>query len=147
MSVDQAAFAEFREALKAPPAAFDDGLSDAERVARAAATFTARLDRRVAVDLDTCIHCGMCAEACHFYMATQDERYAPTYKFEPLRRFYRREMSPMRMLYRPFTRKVGIDDLRAWNWVGIGRVRARWHEICGRASTGENEELTTASCY
>ena len=35
MSVDQAAFAEFREALKTPPAAFDDGLNDAERVARA----------------------------------------------------------------------------------------------------------------
>ena len=114
MSVDQAAFAEFREALKAPAAAFDDGMSDAERVARASATFTARLDRRVAVDLDTCIHCGMCAEACHFYMATQDERYTPTYKFEPLRRFYKRQVSPLRWLHKPFIRKLSAGELREW---------------------------------
>jgi Fe-S oxidoreductase len=56
----------------------------------------------------------MCASACHFYEATQDEKYAPVYKFEPLRRFYRREMSPMRWFFRPFTRDVSADDLEKW---------------------------------
>jgi Fe-S oxidoreductase len=56
----------------------------------------------------------MCAEACHFYEATEDERYAPVYKFELLRRFYRREMSPLRWLFRPFTRDVTAGDLEAW---------------------------------
>jgi len=114
MSVDQAAFAEFREALKAPPTPVDDGLSDAERLARARQTFFARVDRRAAVDLDTCIHCGMCAEACHFYMATEDERYTPTYKFAPLRRFYRREVSPLRWFFKPFTRKLRLAELQDW---------------------------------
>jgi Fe-S oxidoreductase len=89
-------------------------LDDAERVARAGNTFLLELNNRMAVDLETCIHCGMCADACHFYEATQDERYTPAYKFDPLRRYYRRELSPMRWLYRPFTRKVDANDLREW---------------------------------
>jgi Fe-S oxidoreductase len=56
----------------------------------------------------------MCAEACHFYEATQDEKYSPVYKFEPLRRFYRREVSPMRWLFRPFTRDITVKDLESW---------------------------------
>ena len=44
------------------------GLSDKERVERAKNAFLRKLDGRKAVDLDTCIHCGMCAEACPFYL-------------------------------------------------------------------------------
>ena len=91
-----------------------DNLSDEERVERAGQTFLRELNSRMAVDLETCIHCGMCAEACHFYEATQDERYTPVHKFDPLRRFYRRELSPMRWLFRPFTKKVDANDLREW---------------------------------
>jgi Fe-S oxidoreductase len=89
-------------------------LSDQERVARAGKTFLRELNSRMAVDLETCSHCGMCAEACHFYEATQDERYPPIHKVDPLRRFYRRELSPMRWLFRPFTKKVDANDLREW---------------------------------
>ena len=89
-------------------------LSDEERVRRAKKMFMKKLNGHRAVDLDSCLQCGMCAEACHFYEATQDERYAPVYKYRPLRRFYRREMSPMRWFYRPFTRDITADDLREW---------------------------------
>ena len=89
-------------------------LTDEDRVRRAKKAFTQKLNGHRAVDMDTCLQCGMCAEACHFYEATQDERYAPVYKFRPLRRFYRREMSPMRWLYRPFTRDITVDDLKEW---------------------------------
>jgi len=89
-------------------------MPDEERIRRAKSTFMRKLSGRNAVDLDTCLQCGMCAEACHFYEATQDEKYAPVYKFRPLRRFYRREISPMRWLYRPFTRDISIADLENW---------------------------------
>ena len=115
MSVDQSAFTEFRRDLEqlarqAPASA----LPDEERVARAKSSFLGKLDRRTAVDLETCIHCGMCAEACHFYVATQDERYTPAYKVEPLRRVYRRELSPLRWFYRPFTKKLDMAELQKW---------------------------------
>lgn len=89
-------------------------LTDEDRVRRAKRAFMQKMNGHRAVDLDSCLQCGMCAEACHFYEATQDEKYAPVYKYRLLRRFYRREMSPMRWFYRPFTRDITGDDLREW---------------------------------
>lgn len=115
MNVDSTAFRDFRESLeKLGSDVPSDELSDDERVRRAKKTFLDKLDSHMAVDLETCIHCGMCAEACHYYEATQDQKYSPVYKFDPLRRFYRRELSPMRWLFRPFTRDVTAQDLEAW---------------------------------
>jgi len=115
MSAEQPAFAAFRESLaKLAADAPACDRPDVERMARARSAFMSKLDRQAAIDLETCIHCGMCAEACHFYVSTQDERYTPAWKVEPLRRFYRREMSPMRFVNRLFTRSVDADDLREW---------------------------------
>jgi Fe-S oxidoreductase len=115
MKGDSTAFRDFRASLdRLGSSAPIDDRSDEERVRCAKQTFMARLDAGMAVDLETCIHCGMCAEACHFYEATQDEKYSPVYKFEPLRRFYRREVSPMRWLFRPFTRDITVKDLESW---------------------------------
>jgi len=115
MSVDNTAFRDFRESLdRLRTDTPGEVLSGEERVRHAKQTFMDKLDARMAVDLTTCVHCGMCAEACHFYEATQDEKYAPVRKLEPLRRFYRRELSPMRWLFRPFTRDIAAQDLEAW---------------------------------
>ena len=89
-------------------------LTDEDRVRRAKKAFTQKLNGHRAVDLDTCLQCGMCAEACHFYEATQNEKYAPVYKYRLLRRFYRREMSPMRWFYRLFTPDIKAADLKEW---------------------------------
>jgi Fe-S oxidoreductase len=89
-------------------------MTDEERVRRAKRAFAQKLNGHRAVDLDSCLQCGMCAEACHFYEATGNEKYAPVYKYRLLRRFYRREMSPMRWLFRWFTRDISGDDLREW---------------------------------
>jgi len=92
----------------------DEDMPDEERIKRAKKTFVRELDRRKAIDLDTCVRCGMCAEACHFYEATQNAKYTPVHKVRPLRRFYRREISPMRWLYRPVTRDITAADLKEW---------------------------------
>ena len=115
MNTENTAFQEFRESLThLADRAVRADLTDAERVKRAESTFVRELDGRMAVDMETCIHCGMCAEACHFYEATEDENYAPVRKVEPLRRFYRRELSPMRWFFRPFTRKLTVAELQEW---------------------------------
>lgn len=113
--MNMAAFEEFRASLdRLGMDEAADAMTPEERVDRAKQTFLRKIDSNMAVDLETCIHCGMCAEACHFYDATQDEKYSPVYKFEPLRRFYRRELSPMRWLLRPFTRDISAADLEKW---------------------------------
>lgn len=116
MSINQQSFAEFRERIKhlgeqVKPVA---GLTDDERVRRAKAVFLRRVHSAMAVDLETCIHCGMCAEACHFYAQTKNPKYTPILKVEPLRRVYRRELGPQRWLYRLFTSDITAQMLEEW---------------------------------
>jgi len=115
MSIEAMSLQEFRDRLQQLSEGIPgQDMSDDERVRRAKRAFMQKLNGHRAVDLDSCLQCGMCAEACHFYEATQNEKYAPVYKFRLLRRFYRREMSPMRWFYRMFTRDITAADLREW---------------------------------
>jgi len=95
---------------KAPPVR----MSDEERVRRAKRVMIERLDSRTAMDLETCVHCGMCAEACHFYESTQDPKYTPVHKLYLLRKVYRRELSPVRWLNRLVMRDITAKDLEEW---------------------------------
>jgi Fe-S oxidoreductase len=117
MNAQATSFADFQNTLQQiGKNATREDLSDAERVRRAKKVFLRQLDGRRAVDIDTCLQCGMCAEACHFYEATQDEKYAPVYKYRLARRFYRRELSPMRWIYKIFTPDIKVRDLEEWRY-------------------------------
>lgn len=89
-------------------------LPAAERLARVKETFRRRLDAEMAVYLETCLHCGMCAEVCHFYESTGEGKYTPIYRVDPLRRFYRREIAPMGWLRKLVLRDITADDLDQW---------------------------------
>jgi len=89
-------------------------LSDKEKVARAREAFVAGMTADMATYLESCIHCGMCAEACHFFLSTGNGKYTPIYKVEPLKKVYRRELSPMRWFYRLTTREISAKDLEKW---------------------------------
>ena len=52
------------------------------------------IDGTVASYLDACIHCGQCAEACHFYEVTGNPKYTPTYKMRLMDQVYRRHKAP-----------------------------------------------------
>ncbi|MBN2500679.1 MAG: (Fe-S)-binding protein [Anaerolineales bacterium] len=51
-------------------------------------TFVKETGGYVAAQLEACTRCGMCAEACHFYLATGNPEYAPVWKIELLKRAY-----------------------------------------------------------
>jgi Fe-S oxidoreductase len=104
-------------------------LSDEQKVARAKQAFIAGIDADMASYLESCIHCGMCAEACHFFISTKDPAYTPIYKVEPLKKVYRREVAPMRWLNRMFTRDITVADLEAWQELAYDSCTQ-----CGRCS-------------
>ena len=89
-------------------------MADEERVERVKETFRAKLDANDAIALESCIHCGLCAEACHYYIGTQDATYAPIRKLDLLKRVYRREISPLRLLHRLYTPDITKADLDEW---------------------------------
>ncbi|WP_298288624.1 (Fe-S)-binding protein [Thiomonas sp.] len=89
-------------------------LPDAERVQRAKAVMREKIDRNLAVDLEACVRCGYCADACQFSVQSDDPGLIPTRKLELMRRVWRRELAPLAWLWRPFTADITADDLRQW---------------------------------
>ncbi len=60
---------------------------------RGLAAFRQEIDATVAAFFSSCVHCGLCAEACPFFVETQDPKYTPIHKLEPLRRIWEREFT------------------------------------------------------
>jgi Fe-S oxidoreductase len=105
----------FLEAIRhLPEMAQPPTLTDAERVAKAKAVMRAKTDRGLALDLEACVNCGYCSEACHFYQSTQDAKYSPSRKLDLLRRVHARETSAFAPLKRLFVRDITVDDLKEW---------------------------------
>jgi Fe-S oxidoreductase len=61
---------------------------------RAAREFVAQAGRDAAFQLESCVHCGQCADACHFHLVTGDPRHTPIYKLRPMLKAYQREAAP-----------------------------------------------------
>lgn len=90
--------------------------SDEARVDAAMRSFVSEFGVTAALHMESCVRCGLCAEACHFHVATGDAKYTPIYKLEPFRRAYLREASPFAPLVRALglVKKPGIVDLQQW---------------------------------
>jgi Fe-S oxidoreductase len=100
-------------------------------VAGAMKGFAHEMGALSAFRLESCIHCGICAEACHFYIATDDPQYTPIWKVEPFKQAYKRETSTFAPLYRlfGFKREVTADQLAQWQHLLFDSCN-----LCGRCS-------------
>lgn len=90
--------------------------SDADRVEAAMRSFVREFGVTAALHMEACVRCGMCAQACHFYVATGEAKYTPAWKLEPFRRAYWREASPFAPLVRALglVRKLTVEELEQW---------------------------------
>ncbi len=104
---------------------------DTERVQAAMAAFSKDFGRSAAAYLESCIHCGNCAEACPFYLETDDPKYTPIYKIEPFKRAYQRTVGPFAWLRRIFDRRpdVTVEQLERWQELLYDSCT-----LCGRCS-------------
>ena len=122
-----------RLSVKEPAVRYDKqgDMGDAERVEKAMRHFVKDFGTTAATYLDACIHCGMCAEACHYYVTTGDPKYTPIWKLEPFKQAYKREAGPLAFLYRLFglKKKVTADQLEEWQHLLYDSCT-----VCGRCS-------------
>jgi Fe-S oxidoreductase len=83
---------------------------------RGIAALRAEIDAPVAAFFSSCVHCGLCAEACLFYQETRDPQYTPIKKLEPLRRVWAAEFTLFGRLKGLFglNRKVTDELLVEW---------------------------------
>ncbi len=106
-------------------------LSAQANVAGAMKGFAQEIGALSAFRLESCIHCGICADACHFYIATEDPQYTPIWKVEPFKQAYKRESSAFAPLFRlfGFKREVTADQLAQWQHLLFDSCN-----MCGRCS-------------
>jgi Fe-S oxidoreductase len=98
----------------------------------AAQEFVAQVNRDAAFQLEACVRCGQCADACHFYLVTRDPRYTPVYKLRPMLRAYQRERAP----FAAVKRRLGLAPPEV-----TAAELAEWSELlydscnlCGRCT-------------
>jgi len=89
------------------------------------------IDAPVASYLNSCVHCGLCAEACLFYVETGDPKYTPIHKLEPLRRVYEQEYTLLGRLKKMvgLSKAVTDDELEEWKELVYDSCT-----MCGRCS-------------
>ena len=112
-------------------AADEVALGERERVAGAMRAFTREIGALSALRLESCVHCGMCADACHFYIATEDPQYTPVLKVEPFKQAFKREAGAFAPFFRWFAlkRRVTADELERWQHLLFDSCN-----MCGRCS-------------
>ena len=93
--------------------------------------FAKDINRTTATYLESCMHCGVCAEACQYYVQTEDPKYTPVWKLEVFKQAYKREASPFSFFYRLFNLKkeVSVEQLEEWQELIYDSCT-----MCGRCS-------------
>lgn len=89
------------------------------------------IDAPIASYFNSCVHCGLCAEACLFYTETGDPQYTPIHKLEPLRRIYEQEYTLLGRLKKMvgLSKAVTDDELDQWQALVYNSCT-----LCGRCS-------------
>jgi len=85
---------------------------------RAAREFVAQTGRDAAFQLEACVHCGQCADACHFHLVAGDPRLTPVYKLQPMLKAYQREVAPFSSVKKALglaPPEVTAEELHEWS--------------------------------
>ncbi len=99
---------------------------------RATQVFKEQIDAPTAAFFSSCVHCGICAEACLFYTETGDPKYTPINKLKPLYKIWKQEYTITGRL----AKLVGLsnpltdDELTEWEELAYDSCT-----MCGRCST------------
>ena len=107
-------------------------MSNEERLQNAMADFAKNVNRTTATYLESCVHCGVCAEACQYYLQTGDPKYTPVWKLEAFKQAYKRESSPFAPIFKKLNlkKKVTVEQLMEWQELLYDSCT-----MCGRCST------------
>jgi Fe-S oxidoreductase len=89
------------------------------------------IDAPIASYFNSCVHCGLCAEACLFYTETGDPKYTPIHKLEPLRRVYEQEYTLLGRLKKMVGLSKPVTDAELDQWQELVYNSCT---LCGRCS-------------
>ena len=70
----------------------------------------ARLGGRLLTHLNSCVHCGLCGESCHYYLRYGEARFMPGNKVDQIARLYRRYHTVLGRFLPGLTGARDLDD-------------------------------------
>lgn len=106
---------------------------DPDTVDRVRSAFTETLRRDQAVDLNACVHCGLCTDSCHYALTdpASDDRNSPAYKLHLVEQVFRYESSPLARLVPGWSGARALDAAAVREWVDVLFGRC---SMCGRCT-------------
>ncbi len=90
-----------------------------------------QVDSTVAAFFTSCVHCGMCAEACLFYTETGNPAATPIHKTEPLRRIWKSEYTLQGRIGKMLGLTAKVDEALLSEWETLVYDNC---SLCGRCS-------------
>jgi Fe-S oxidoreductase len=94
--------------------------------------FDGKLEGRLLTYLNSCVHCGLCGQSCHYYLTMPEERYLPAKKVDIVAGIYRRYHTLAGRLVPGLTGARDFDDatIREMTDLLFGACT-----MCGRCSS------------
>jgi Fe-S oxidoreductase len=81
-----------------------------EKASLALDVFRKGLNRQLEASLEVCVRCGLCAEACHYYVSNPNPEYVPAYRAEKLRKVYRGLFDPVGKVAPSWAGAAALDE-------------------------------------
>lgn len=102
-----------------------------EDLRRGLRVFRENLHEAEAMSLQTCVHCGLCAESCHYFRADGELESIPAHKLQQVVSVFKRHFTLMGKLAPGLVGARTFDESMARKWVAtiFGRC-----SLCGRCS-------------
>lgn len=86
---------------------------------RAMEIFRRRLSRQAVTSLQACVHCGQCAETCHYYASTGDFTQTPVYKMDKIRKVYKSSVDWTGRVFPSWVGAQKLDEEMLQEWVKV----------------------------
>ncbi|MFB0564559.1 MAG: (Fe-S)-binding protein [Candidatus Aminicenantaceae bacterium] len=100
-----------------------------EEITKALKVFRKSLDNQHAAYLNSCTHCGLCSDSCHYYLTTEEIQSLPSYKLMLVEKVFKKHFTLLGKRAPGFFGAKGLDKdmIREWVDTLFGRCT-----LCGR---------------
>ena len=98
---------------------------------KALQVFKEKIDHKYAAHLNSCVHCGLCADSCHYYLTHEDTQSIPAHKLGLVFGVFKKYFSFMGKVFPGWVgaKKLEKEMIREWVDSLYGRC-----SLCGRCS-------------
>lgn len=101
------------------------------KISKGLKVLSTKTDSKLVTHLNACVHCGLCATSCMYYLSFKDKKYIPAYKVDLVASIYRR--------YNTFTGKyfpalTGARDLNEDSIAEMTDLLFGACTLCGRCT-------------